>query len=202
MTKTTATASHRSSSLEAEKGTTMNKTALTALFAPSVVFLLVLAFFVGSHAGANGVSHLSVGNAHCDQHALSTHHEWGYLSFAAAEHSLQTTVSATEFAGASPVFSSFRVIQGTLEPGLNEVVASAEVGFEAVHAYTHLSETIDYYWNTFVGLGYTPTIVAFNPERMEYVFSNGVSQYRAVFSMVDDDTTVSFTPVAKLFASR
>lgn len=180
----------------------MKKTSIAALFAPSVVFLFVLAFFVSSHAGANGVAHLSVGNAHCDEDTLTQDHTWGYLSFAAADHNLQTTISATEFAGASPLFRSFRVTQGALEPGLNQVVASAEVGFEAVHAYTHLSETIDYYWNSLTGLGYTQQMISFTSQSMEYRFASAEKQYRAVFAVVGDDITVSFTPVATLVASR
>lgn len=192
----------RSSPSEAKKGTAMKSITLASLFAPSIALLLVLAFFVGGHAGAQSATHMSVGNAHCDEPVLSHNHEWGYLSFAAADASLQTTVSATDFAGASPLFRSFRVTQGTLEPGLNEVVASAEVGFKAVHAYTHLSVTIDYYWSTLTRLGYAGDMKAFTPESMTYLFHNAEKQYRAVFAMVGDEITVSFTPVATLVASR
>lgn len=185
-----------------KKGMTMSKTAITALFTPGIVLLLVLAFFVSGHASAHSSSNMSVGNAHCDNTALTHNHVMGYLSFSAGDNGLHTTVSAAKFAGASPLFSSFQVTQGALQPGLNEVVASADVGFEAVHAYTNMTAVIDYYWNNLTGLGYTQQMISFTPQSMEYHFASADKQYRAVFTMVDDEIQVSFTPIATLVASR
>lgn len=180
----------------------MSKTAITALFTPGIVLLLVLAFFVSGHASAHSTSNMSVGNAHCNEPTMTHHHTMGYLSFAAGDNGLHTTVSAANFAGASPLFSSFQVTQGALETGLNQVVASADVGFEAVHAYTDMTAVIDYYWESLTGLGYTQRMVAFTPQSMEYRFSSAEKEYRAVFTMVEDEIQVSFTPIATLVASR
>ena len=180
----------------------MNKTAITALFTPGIVLLLVLAFFVGSQADAHSSSNMSVGNAHCNEPTMTHNHVMGYLSFSAADNGLHTTVSAAKFAGASPLFSSFQVTQGALEPGLNQVIASADVGFKAVHAYTDMTAVIDYYWDSLTGLGYTQQMIAFSPQSMEYRFSSAEKQYRAVFTMVEDEIQVSFTPIATLVAGR
>lgn len=189
----------------ATKGTPMNKTAIAALFAPSLALLLALALFVGSHAGAQTPARLMFANQHCKENTLTSRHESGYVGFVAGARGVQATVSATQATNAPLYFKSFRVTQGAvaLTPAATSYVAlGTEPGFEALHGYTYLSETIDVYWNTFVGFGYTAMMKEFTPESMVYLFDNGVNRYWAVFTMVGEDVKVSFTPVATLVASR
>jgi len=191
-----------SSPSEVTKGTTMKKTAIAALFAPSLALLLVLAIFVSSHAAAQTGPNLMVANAHCNEDTMTAEHNLGYVSFVAGTNGVQATVSTTQAVGGSPFFKTFHVTGGTSQ-GLHHVTAGTSgVGFEALHAYTNLSEIIDYYWNTFVGFGYIATMDSFSPESMVYTFDNGVSRYEAVFTAQGDDIGVSFTPVPTLFASR
>jgi len=183
----------------------MKKTAIASLFAPSIMLLLVLTFFVGSHAGAQTPAHLMFANQHCAEHTLTSNHESGYVGFAAGESGVQATLSAAQTVNAPLYFKTFQVTRGAvaLTPSAaNYVALGTEPGFEALHGYTHLSKTIDFYWNTFVGFGYTGMMKEFTPESMVYLFDNGVNQYWAVFTMVENDVKVSFTPVATLVASR
>jgi hypothetical protein len=188
------------------KGTDMKNIAIAALFAPSIALLLVLALFVSSHAGAQTPARLMFANQHCSEHTLTSNHESGYVGFVAGASGVQATVSATQAANASLYFKTFRATHGavalTPAAATSYVALGSEPGFEALHGYTHLSETIDVYWNTFVGFGYTGTMKEFTPESMVYLFDNGINQYWAVFTMVGEDVKVSFTPVATLVASR
>jgi hypothetical protein len=190
---------------KAEKGTPMNKTAIVALFTPSLALLLVLALFVGSHADAQTPARLMFANQHCTENTLTSSHESGYVGFVAGASGVQATVSATQAANASLYFKTFRATHGAValtSAATSYVALGSEPGFEALHGYTHLSETIDFYWNTFVGFGYTAMMKEFTPESMVYLFDNGINRYWAVFTMTGEDVKVSFTPVATLVASR
>lgn len=183
----------------------MNKTALAALFTPSLMLLLVLAFFVGSHAGAQTPARLMFANQHCTEDTLTSRHESGYVGFVAGARGVQATVSAAQAAHAPLYFKTFQVTHGAvaLTPAASSYVAlGSEPGFEALHGYTHLSQTLDVYWNLFVGFGYTGMMKEFTSESMVYLFDNGVNRYWAVFTMTGDDVKVSFTPVATLVAGR
>lgn len=178
------------------------KTAIATLSAPIIAVLFVFGLFISSHAGAQTPSRLMFANHLDSEDTLTGSHESGYIAFAAGARGVQATLSATEPEDASPYFKTFRVTQGALTPGLNPVMLGADLGFTARHGDTYLTETIDYYWNTFVGFGYTEMMKAFTPESMEYLFDNGERQYRAVFTTLGDDIGVSFTPVARLAAAR
>ena len=182
----------------------MQKSAIATLFAPSIALLLVLAVFVSSHASAQTPAGLMFTNHHCTAGTMLNSHESGYVSFVADAGGLQGTLSATETAGAS-YFKKFHVTQGAVTltaEGATQVALGTEPGFQALHGYAGLSQTIDFYYTTFTGSGYTAEMLAFTPESMEYLFTNGDRQYLAVFTMVENDVDVSFTPVVTLVASR
>lgn len=182
----------------------MQKPAIAALFAPSLALLFVLAIFVSNHAGAQTPAGLMFTNHHCTEGTLLNSHESGYVSFVTGAGGLQGTLSATETAGAS-YFKKFHVTQGAVTlttEGAKQVALGTEPGFQALHGYAGLSQTIDFYYATFTGSGYTAEMMAFTPESTEYLFTNGDRQYLAVFTMVDSDVDVSFTPVVTLVASR
>ncbi len=194
------------SPVQAKKGPPMNKTAVAALFTPSLILLVVLALFVSSHAGAQTPTRLMFANQHCSENTLTSSHESGYVGFVAGASGIQTTLSATQAATAPLYFKTFQVTHGavalTPAAATSYVALGSEPGFEALHGYTHLSQTIDFYWNLFVGFGYTGMMKEFTPESMVYLFDNGVNRYWAVFTMTGEDVKVSFTPVATLVASR
>ncbi len=178
------------------------KTAIATLSVPIIAVLFIVGMFISSHAAAQTPSRLMFANHLNSEDTLTGSHESGYIAFAAGAGGVQATLSATEPENASPYFKTFRVTRGALTPGLNPVVLGTDTGFWVRHGSTYLTETIDYYWNTFVGFGYTGMMKAFTPGSMEYLFDNGERQYRAVFTTVGDDIDVSFTPVARLIASR
>ena len=185
----------------------MSKTAISALFAPGIVLLLVLAFFVGGQADAQTPVRLMFANQHCSEDTLSHQHRSGYLSLVSGASGVQTTLSATKTAHSSPYFRSFQVTHGavTLMPtpgAANYVAMGTEPGFQAVHGFTHLSEVIDFYWYSFYGFGYSGLMKSFTPESMVYFFEKGVTRYWAEFIMVGDNVNVRFIPVAPLVASR
>ena len=183
----------------------MKRSTITSLLAPSVMFLLISAIVISGHAGAQTASRLALGNAHCENPVLSHNHKLGFIGFAAGPRGLNTTVSAAPFPGASPLFSSLQATQGALVQGSTHVMAeTSETGFEALYSYASMTELLDYYYNTLVGLGYTAQMKAFDRDGIVYIFTNGVSQYEVVFTFDDisNDIKVGFTPVATLVASR
>ncbi len=183
----------------------MKRSTITSLLAPSIMFLLILAIAISGHAGAQTASRLTLGNAHCENPILSHNHKLGFIGFAAGPSGLNTTVSATPFPGASPLFSLLQATQGALVQGSNHVMSeTSETGFKALYSYASMTELLDYYYKSLVGLGYTAQMKAFDRDGIVYVFTNDVSQYEARFAFddVSNDITVSFTPVATLVASR
>lgn len=178
------------------------KTAIATLSAPSIALLFVLALFIGGQAGAQTPSQLMFANQLNSEDTLIGSYESGYVAFAAGAGGVQATLSATEPKDASPYFKTFQVTRGAFTPGLNPVRLGADLGFTVRHGRTYLTETLDYYWNTFVGFGYAGMMKAFTPKSTVYLFDNGERQYRAVFVTVGDDIVVSFTPVVSLAAAR
>lgn len=158
---------------------------------------------VGFAQTASATPDLHFANAHCHIDTLTQEHTWGYVSFAVSSHGIQAILSATEVAGASPLFKTFRVTHGTLGGEAHHVLdGTLERGFEALHTSTSLSAVIDYYWYTFTNMGYTATMDSFNRDSSSYSFDKGVGQLKVVFTTLEDDVAVSVTSAPTLVASR
>ena len=137
-------------------------------------------------------------NAHCSEGMFAEHNQ-GYVSFVAGTNGVQATVSATQVANAY-LFKTFQM--GVAEGAHHVVGGLPEMGFKALHGYSNLSAAISYYWDTFTGMGYSATLASLGTDTSTYTFENGVSSYEAVFTMVDQDIAVTFTPVPTLYAGR
>lgn len=173
------------------------KTAVVAPSSPVIAFLVVLTIFISSCAGAQTPSASLLGG----KEARTIIYELGYVTFAAGVGGIQATLSATDPAEAL-YFRTFWVLGGASTPGLNLASSESGLGFAALHGDTHLTEIVDYYWNTLIGFGYTGTTEALTSESVTYFFDDGERRYRAVLAAVGDDVTVSFTPVVTLTASK
>lgn len=183
----------------------MRKTGIVALCAPSFLLLSVLAGLVSSHAGAQATPQLTFSNAHCTQGTLAQSHEVGFIGFTAGPSGLHTTVSATSFAGASPLVRTFRVTNGGLvhESG-QTVLKTSGIGFEAQYRYASLTEILNFFYSSLDRLGYTAQMKTYDHYGRVYVFANGANRYEAAFTFDDmtNDIKVDFTPVAALVAAR
>ncbi len=140
-----------------------------------------------------------VANAHCSEGMLAEHNQ-GYVSFVAGASGVQATVSTTQATNAYS-FKTFQVTNGAA--GAQHVVGGLpEMGFKALHGYSNLSAAISYYWDTFTGMGYNATLASLGTDTSTYTFENGVKEYEAVFTMAEDDISVTFTPVPTLYAGQ
>ncbi len=165
-----------------------------------VAIFLASAFGISGLAAAQMSPNFMVANQHCSEGMLAEHNS-GYVSFVVGPSGVQATVNTVQTAGASPFFKTFRVTDGAA--GVQHVVGGLpQIGFKALHGYTNLSAAIDFYWNTFTGMGYAATMGTFGTDTSTYTFDNGVSTYEAVFTMEGDDISVTFTPIPTLVAGR
>ena len=164
-----------------------------------VAIVLAAAFGISGLAAAQTGHNLMVANAHCSE-GLFAEHNQGYVSFVAGAGGVQATVSTTQAANAYS-FKTFQITGGAA--GAQHVVGGLpEMGFKALHGYSNLSAAISYYWDTFTGMGYSATLASLGTDTSTYTFENGVSSYEAVFTMEEDDISVTFTPVPTLYAGR
>lgn len=183
----------------------MKKMGIAALCSPSFLLLLVSVSLVSSHAGAQATPQLTFSNAHCTRDTLAQSHEVGFIGFAAGPSGLHTTVSATSFAGASPLVRTFRVTTGGLVHGPGHtVLKTSDIGFEVQYRYASLTEILNFFYSSLGRLGYTAQMKTYDRYGMVHVFSNGANRYEAVFTFDDltNDIKVGFTPVAILVATR
>jgi len=183
----------------------MKKTGIAAFCAPSFLLLSGLVSLVSSYADAQATSQLTFSNAHCTRDTLAQPHEIGFIGLAAGPNGLHTTVSATSFAGASPLVRTFRVTTGMLMHGADHtVLRTSDMGFEAQYRYASLTDILNFFYSSLDRLGYTAQMKTYDRYGMVYVFSNGANRYKAVFTFDDmtNDIKVVFTPVATLVATR
>lgn len=165
-----------------------------------IAIVLAAAFGISGLAAAQTGPNLMLANAHCSEGMFAEHNR-GYVTFVAGTNGVQATVSTTQAADAYS-FKTFQMTGGVAEGAHHVVGGLSEMGFKALHGYSNLSAAVSYYWNTFTGMGYSATLASLGTDTSTYTFENGVSKYEAVFSMVDQDITVTFTPVPTLYAGR
>lgn len=109
----------------------------------------------------------------------------GYLDLS-YDHGLHLEFSQANAADLSPVVKAIELESGPLE-----------TGFEAIHAYTSLSETVSYYWHTLTDLGFKGALEASSRDEVRYTFTRGNRHLNVVFSQRADSVVaaLSWTPM-------
>jgi hypothetical protein len=113
-----------------------------------------------------------------------------YLGFGYVRNTLRVSMSGTQADTLSPLVQTISFRNGPVD-----------VGFQAVHADTSLTEVTDYYWNALGTLGFAGSVAGVSRAVASYSFTYGDSRLEAVFTQQGSDILADLSWTGAALAS-